>query len=73
MADTERSSRRRTVDRAGGAWGGFYFIGGIGALVYFWQQADSLGGYLLAILKSFVWPAFFVYDAFGALATLTTG
>ena len=37
-----------------------YGLGLIGALVYFWQQADSFGGYLLAILRALVWPAFLV-------------
>jgi hypothetical protein len=38
-----------------------------GALVYFWQQADSVGQYLLAILKALVWPAFLVYEVFQGL------
>ena len=37
-----------------------YTLGLIGALVFFWQQADSFGQYLLAILKALVWPAFLV-------------
>ncbi len=69
MTGTGRDSRRGNVNGAGAGFSASYGIGGIGALVYFWQQADSFGGYLLAILKSFVWPAFFVYDAFVALAT----
>jgi hypothetical protein len=39
----------------------------IGALVFFWQQADSFGQYLLAILKALVWPAFLVYEVFQGL------
>jgi hypothetical protein len=41
-----------------------YTLGLIGALVFFWQQADSFGQYLLAIIKALVWPAFLVYEVF---------
>ena len=39
-----------------------------GALVAYWQQADSIGEYLLSILKGIFWPAFMVYKVFEALA-----
>lgn len=48
---------------AGGA-GAVYGLGFIGALVWNWQVADSFGGYVGAVLESFVWPAFFVYELF---------
>jgi hypothetical protein len=38
-----------------------------GAWVFFWQQADTSGGHLLAVLKGIVWPAFMVYKGFSAL------
>jgi hypothetical protein len=44
-----------------------YGLGLIGSLVFFWQQADSFGEYVLAILKSFVWPALLAYQAFQSL------
>ena len=40
----------------------------VGALVYYWQQADSFGEYLLSILQGIFWPAFMVYEVFEALA-----
>jgi hypothetical protein len=50
-----------------GSGGGVaYFLGFIGALVFFWQQADGFGEHLIALLKAFVWPAFLVYQAFQA-------
>jgi hypothetical protein len=53
---------------AGAAGGGaFYGLGIIGALVYFWQQADGFGEYLLAIIQGLFWPAFMVYEVFQAL------
>ena len=44
-----------------------YALDLIGALVFFWQQADSFGQYLLAILKALDWPAFLVYEVFQGL------
>ena len=65
---TPPSTRRRGATHASAGGGNaVYALGLIGALVYFWQQADSFGGYLLAILKALVWPAFLVYEAFQRL------
>lgn len=51
---------------AGG--GAIYGLGIFGALVWFWQQADSFGEYVLAIIQGLFWPAFMVYQGFEALA-----
>jgi hypothetical protein len=68
MTEPERSSyRRRSTVRTAGGGNAVYGLGLIGALVYFWQQADSFGQYLLGILKAVVWPAFLVYEAFQGL------
>lgn len=65
---TATESRRRTANQAGaGGSNAVYALGLIGALVFFWQQADSVGEYVLAILKALVWPAFLVYEAFHRL------
>jgi len=65
---TPPSTRQRGATQASAGGGNaVYALGLIGALVYFWQQADSFGGYLLAILKALVWPAFLVYEAFQRL------
>ena len=60
------SDRRRSGSPpcSGGA---VFGLGWIGALVWFWQQADGRGEHLVGILKAFVWPAFLVYEAFKAL------
>jgi hypothetical protein len=42
-------------------------LGLIGALVWFWRQADGLGEHTVGILKALVWPAFLVHDALQAL------
>lgn len=51
---------------AGG--GAVYGFGILGAWVFYWQQADGFGEYLLAILQGILWPAFMVYEALSALS-----
>ena len=68
MSDSERSYyQRRTRQASAGGGNAVYGLGLIGALVFFWQQADTFGEYLLAVLKAVVWPAFLVYEAFQGL------
>ena len=68
MSEQETRSRRRSLD-VGPSGGGdaVYGLGLIGALVYYWQQADSFGQHVLGILEALVWPAFLVYHAFRGL------
>lgn len=62
---SEKSSTRNAANRAcTGAGNAIYGLGLIGALIFFWQQAESFGGFLVAILKALVWPAFLVYEVF---------
>lgn len=43
--------------------GGFiWFLGVIGALVFYIQTADGIWQGVLGVLKAFVWPAILVYD-----------
>lgn len=63
-----RTSSGAAAGAAGtGGAGAVYGLGLIGALVYFWQQADGFVEYVVAVLKALVWPAFLVYEAFAAL------
>lgn len=39
-----------------------YALGLFGAMVFYVQQAVGFWAVILAILKSFIWPAFVVYD-----------
>jgi hypothetical protein len=71
-SDSEGRNRRRkppTTQHGGG--GAVYGLGLIGALVWFWWQANEPGDYVVALLKALVWPAFLVYKAFEALQGLT--
>lgn len=55
-------------NNAGAAGGGaVYGVGMFGALVYFFEAADSFGEYAFAILQTLFWPGFLVYEALKAL------
>ena len=45
--------------------GGLYFLGFIGAAVYYLQQSTGFWNGVLGILKALVWPAFLVYKLLG--------
>ncbi len=42
--------------------GGFYFLGFLGAAIYYVSTANGFWMGVLGILKSFVWPAFLVFE-----------
>lgn len=68
MAESSRSARaRRPPGPPAGGGDAVYALGLIGAVVYFWQQADTFWERVVAILKAAVWPAFLVYEAFQSL------
>jgi hypothetical protein len=46
------------------AGGGAYFLGFLGSVIFFISTAESFGEGFLGFLKSLVWPAFLVYEAF---------
>lgn len=48
--------------------GAVYGLGLLGALVWFWKQAEGPGEHVLGVLKAVVWPALLVYEAFKALS-----
>ena len=41
--------------------GAFYFLGFLGALIYFVMTAPSFWDAVIGFLKALVWPAFLVY------------
>lgn len=47
---------------AGGGGGAVYFLGLIGALVYFIQTASSFWEGVIGVLKAIVWPAILTYS-----------
>jgi hypothetical protein len=50
---------------AGG--GALYGLGIVGALVWFWQQADGFWEHAFSLVQAVFWPAWMVYRAFDAL------
>jgi len=45
-------------------------LGILGALFYYWQQANSFWEYVWAIFpKAIFWPAYMVYEGFRALGS----
>ena len=63
----ETANGRRAQRAPAPSGGAVYGLGMIGALVWFWQQADGVGEHAVAVLKAVAWPAFLVYEAFKAL------
>ena len=61
MADTDNGGAgKRAVNNSGA--GGIWFLGFIGALVYYLHfHSGTFWLVVLAFLKSVVWPAFVVY------------
>jgi hypothetical protein len=57
----------RNGSAAAGA-GAIYGLGIFGAWVWFFQQADTFFGYVLAVFQGIFWPAFMVYDVFRVIA-----
>jgi hypothetical protein len=52
---------------AGGGGGAVYGLGLIGAVVYYWQEANGFWEHLWSIGEGILWPAFVVYDLLGHL------
>ena len=50
-----------------GATGGIYFLGLIGAAVYYIDQAATFWTGVVGLLKALVWPAFLVYELLKSL------
>lgn len=48
------------VNQSPGA-GFIWFLGFIGAFIYYVQQVDNFGAGVVAFLKALAWPAFLVY------------
>ena len=45
-----------------GPMGWVLFMAYIGAAVYFFQQNETFWGFILALLKAAVWPAYVVHE-----------
>ena len=65
----QKQEQKQQRQRARGASPGeaVYGLGLVGALVWYWQQAQSPGERAVSVVKALVWPAFLVYAALKAL------
>ena len=55
-------SSNKKMNGAAGAGAGFvWFLGFVGALVYYWQHAHSFWAVIVGFFEAFVWPAYLVY------------
>ena len=66
MAKNERNFIK--VDKKDGALGYVLFMAWVGALVYFIQNSDGFGGFVVAILQACVWPALVLHKVLELLA-----
>ena len=63
MAKKSRKESGKSIVKCGSSCGGvFYFLGFLGAAVYYIQQATGFWLGVLGVLKALVWPAFLVYE-----------
>jgi hypothetical protein len=70
LASKPKHQRRKPKPRNAQSGGAVYGFGLIGALVWYWRQAEDPGEHVRAVLKAVVWPAFLVYKAFAVLEAL---
>ncbi len=49
----------------GACGGGIYFLGIIGAAVYYIQQSATFWQGVVGVLKALVWPAFLIHKLLG--------
>ena len=50
-----------------GPSGFMFFVAYVGAVVYFFQLQPDFWGFILALIKAAVWPAFLLYHVLQAL------
>jgi hypothetical protein len=50
-----------------GPMGWVLFMAWVGAAIYFYQQDPGFWGFILALLKAAVWPAYVLYHVLGIL------
>ena len=50
-----------------GPLGWVFLTAWVGAVIYFFQQEPNFWGFILALLKACVWPAYVVFEVLGNL------
>ena len=57
----DSKNQNKKVDSTHGSAGALYFVGFVGALIYWMQAAVGFGAVVTGFLKALVWPAYIVY------------
>lgn len=60
-----RYDRVKVINESPLGW--VFFMAYIGAAIYFYQQDPGFWGFILALLKAAVWPAYVTYKVLGLL------
>lgn len=55
------SNEQRIRENSAAGGGAAYGLGFVGALIYFFQHADTFWQFVLGFLQAIVWPALLVY------------
>jgi hypothetical protein len=58
----------KQVSYKGGSSNAIYVLGVVGAAIYYLSKATGFWNGVLGLLKSFVWPAYLVYESLKAVA-----
>ncbi len=58
---TKKDKSIKVINKGGGPLGFVFFAAWVGAVVYFVQNSYGFWGFILALLKACVWPAFIVH------------
>ncbi len=62
VEDWKKWGKEKNKKSSNGDMGGMlYFVGFVGALVYWMQAAVGFGAVVTGLLKAMVWPAYVVY------------
>jgi hypothetical protein len=59
-----KTVNKMTVVNRHGASGGLYFVGFLGAFIYYMQTATTFGDGVVGFLKALAWPGTLVYHLF---------
>ncbi len=65
MAKSEKNFMK--IAKNDGQMGFVLFMTWVGAAVYFVQQSEGFWGFIVALLKACVWPAYLIHRAFESL------
>lgn len=60
-----KKEKRKWNGSPGNTGSFIWFMGFIGAFIYYVEQVDNFGAGIVAFLKAIVWPAFLVYKLLG--------